>query len=248
MNKPLLYFFLLVIPAFLIFIGLIYHSYKHRGGRITALFFILGALFFIGRETMNALTPHYNGLPQYFFLNRAITIWKAPLPAVIGWLITAYLGWFLAERILANHPRLENRLFPTLLISGVFASAMALALEGVGIHLGWWNWAKLHIYYTEDPFREYLLDAPFVALWGWFLIVLTFLTPFFLAECSKFRRKGAIRYLWFLIVPINALLLTKFFYLSRVALIGALFVLAVLSPMEFDYPAHSSKEAKAKEP
>ncbi|GAB4300857.1 MAG: hypothetical protein Kow0090_16350 [Myxococcota bacterium] len=244
MERPLLYMLLLVLPAALILSALIWHSYKYHGGRVTTLYFIYGALYYIGRENLNAMTVHYDGKPQYFFNNPLITIGKAPLPAIIGWFITGLLGWFLAERILKGHPRLENRLFPTMLLTGVFVSSMSLAVEGTGIHLGWWSWPALQIYYAEGPFTEYLLDCPFVALQGWFLTVLTFMVPFCLVECSAFRRKGAARYLWFLIVPANAFLLSYVFSTARFILVGLLVFLALFNRLEFDYSPGALRNIK----
>lgn len=190
---------------------------------------------------MVALTVHYEGKPQYFHPNAPFKIFNAPIIAIIGWMITVYLGWTFSEEITSQNDKTRNRIFPIILFAGIFSSAMAFAIEGTAIKLNWWSWAKLDIYYANDPFKEYLQFCPFVALQGWFFTSLTFLAPFLLVFCSDYS-KSKYKYLWFLIIPINAYLLTgSRFETFRYPIFFSLLLAAIISDRKIIYSDISSK-------
>ncbi len=173
----------LLIPATLVFILLILHCYLYRGMRLTFAFFGCVLLHSFGRQVVYTFTRRLSGSLTYFVLGTPFKIFSLPLVVYMGWAITFYLSWYLAERILKKIGRFSDRIFPTIIWSMLIAGALSYCIETTAFRAGWWLWTRF------DPrFKEFLL-VPYSSLQAWFSNTAQFLLIFFLSECSEYKKQ-----------------------------------------------------------
>lgn len=166
---------ILFIPSTLIVLALVWHSWRVRGGRETALFFPFALLFGILRGNIIwwITTVHFQGSFPYVFSNRVFGFFHDSLQADIGWILTLYVGYSTAEWLLRRIPGRENSFFHTLTLSGLFAVCLAYAVETTAMAMGWWNW-------NITTHSRFFIDVPIAGIAAWFSVPIDFLTPFLL--------------------------------------------------------------------
>jgi tetratricopeptide repeat protein len=188
---------ILVIPAFLVLVGLIVHSRKYRGKRDTLFFFITAALFGIARGNILwwITAVHFQGKFPYIFQHRFLGVFHDSLIADAGWIVTTYIGLFLAQRIVERIPAVCDRVFPLVSLTCLFIVCLSYAVESTAITMGWWQW-------TISTKSKVLRDVPLAGIEGWCSVGLDFLLPYLLIR--HVRRPG-VRwpYLSLLIFPVH---------------------------------------------
>ncbi len=223
----------LLTTSILALIFLIIHSYLFRGARLTINFFTFAFIWAFMKET----TIRYFILlpPPYEFVNNRIPIIFRVVIATIGWLFSFYLAWSLAERAIKRVKYFQDSLFAVFLLSGVIIASISYCIETTGIAVGWWHWIKTETRYMSDCFVGI---SPFVlAIWAFF--GMHFLLPFFLIECSKFK-KTYWKCIFFIIAFIRDWIhrfsgpgLTM--ALEMWFIIGLLFFLSLVRPLKLEY-------------
>jgi hypothetical protein len=158
------------------------------------------------------------------------------LNTTIGWMLAFYLSWCIAEKIVERSARLQGKIFPTLLFAGMVIAALSYAIEATAINIGWWKWVFFDLHLAG-----YLVGGVHLfALSAWFYFALNFLTPYFLIECSRFRKTN-----WkciFFLIPFSRTC-TMLFLGSDLPRMthefGTFFILMTLvitNPLSFNYP------------
>jgi hypothetical protein len=190
---------ILVIPAGLVLAGLIFHSIRFRGRRETLYFFLAAAVFGIVRGNIIWLitTVHFEGAFPYVFQNRLLGVYHDSFTADAGWMVSAYIGAFLAFRITDRIPWTHGRVFPFISLACLFIACLSYAVESTAITMGWWNW-------TLSTKSRIFLDVPLAGIWAWFSIGTDFLLPYVMIRCV--RRPGQWwPYLSLLFFPVHCL-------------------------------------------
>lgn len=178
---------------------LVLHSWRRRGGRVTAAFFIGGAVFgvlrgnvvwAICRYCLGAGTNATPYLPQGRMLPH---LGHESLQVVIGWLFASYLAWTLSEFALRRVGR-EDRLFPTVALSALFMACIGYSTEAVATRVGWWYWD----FSTANVLFGHVPTAGIAA---WFSVATDFIFPVLLIACSEYRSR--LRWLALLVFPLH---------------------------------------------
>jgi hypothetical protein len=188
--------FTLLVPALLVFIALLLHCLFYRGLRLTLTFFGSAFLHTLIKELTHVYMENKFAfvLRPYWVLGARFKIFGLPLVIYMGWAITFYLSWYLAERILKRIGYFSDRIFPTIVWSLLIAGAISYCVETTAIIAGWWLWT------SPDPrFKDFLV-VPFSAIQAWPAQTAQFLLIFFLSECSKYRAGWWRVFLYTLIV------------------------------------------------
>lgn len=175
---------------------LILHCVRARGGRTALAFF--GGCFAFGLLRDNWIwwiSRFHGAVPPFSVADPPVRIGHATPLVAVGWSFTFYLGWFLAERILARAPAHRGRLFPTLLLAALAAMPISYATEAMALSAGLWEW-RAHI---REASAGLLGEVPVLALEGWYSTGLAFLSTFFLVAYSEVR--DARRFWGLAIVP-----------------------------------------------
>lgn len=166
---------------------LLFHSYLRHGFRITFNFFLFALIVAISKEIGTFFGPLVKDPPNstpFFFPGHGIPFVANFLTVVLGWVFTFYISWALAEKIIERLDHFRNKIFPTLLFSGIVVASISYAAEVVGTNMEWWKWS-----FHDNRFSRFLVEgAHFFALEVWFFFVLHFLIVFFLIECSRFSK------------------------------------------------------------
>ncbi len=191
---------LLFLPSALVVLAMVLHSLKQRGARETWLFFGFGLLFGVLRGNIIwwITTVHFGGRFPYIFTNKLLGIFHDSLQADIGWILTVYLGWCFAERLLARVTGRERSLFHTVSIAALFATALSYAVESTAIALGWWNW-------NLGVKSRFLIDVPIAGIAAWFSVPIDFFLPFLLLARMRGRVADGWRWAALLIFPLHML-------------------------------------------
>ena len=187
---------ILVLPALVVFLALVAHCYLYRGIRLTFAFF--GGVFL--HVLMKEITHMHVG-HAYLVLIKPLRILHVPLIVYIGWAMTFYLSWYIAERILKRLGSSSDKVFPTIVWSMLVAGGIAYCVEATALNAGWWQWL-----WPDLRLKDFLV-TPFAALEAWPSETAHFLLIFFLAECSRFRKEWWRFYLyvfllWSLIIAV----------------------------------------------
>ncbi|MBN2482671.1 MAG: hypothetical protein JXD21_00550 [Candidatus Omnitrophica bacterium] len=174
---------------------LIVHSRRLRGRRLTVSFFVSSFLFGLAKETGSFISiPGVFSHPAPFIHTSGMPLSLAIVNTAIGWMIVFYLSWHLAERIFDRIRKSSPEIFPLILVAAMIVAAFAYGIEEAAVGCHWWRW---HFF---DPLGSgYLTEHvhPF-ALSAWFYFSISFFTPYFLIECSRFKKTGW-KYLFFLL-------------------------------------------------
>ncbi len=200
---------ILLLPAMLAFLLLLIHCYIYRGMRLTFVFF--GGVFL--HTLMKELTHIYvrygtNLLPPYEMVGRSLQILRLPLIVYIGWAMTFYLAWYIAEGIIRRISFFRDKAFPTIVWSALIAGAISYCVEATAINAGWWVWLS-----PDYRLKDFLV-APFSTLESWPAETSHFLLIFFICECSKHRRQWWRMFLYSFIIWLAILGIFIFFYTS----------------------------------
>jgi Flp pilus assembly protein TadD len=165
---------------------LVIHSARRRGWKVTAVFFLAGAVFGVARGNLVYLVCQYLSrtgtgstpyLPQGNLLPH---IGHESLQVVIGWMFAGYLAWTLSEFVL-RRIRWEDRLFPTVALSALFMCCISYCMETTAPRIGWWYWDMS----TVNPLFG---SVPYAGIAAWFSIAVDFIFPVLLIACSEYRR------------------------------------------------------------
>lgn len=173
----------LLLPAAAVFVLLVLHCYLYRGRRLTFIFFVSILILSFFRQVSFDFIYKSAGKSPYLILKTTSRIFHFCSVEYIGWAITFYLSWYLAERILKRLGYLYDRIFPTIVWSILVSGAISYCVETTAIRAGWWLWM-----FFDPRFKDFLV-APFSALQGWSTETAIFLSIFFLSECSKYRKQ-----------------------------------------------------------
>jgi len=191
---------LLFFPSTLVVVAMVLHSLKVRGTRETWLFFLFGLLFGVARGNIIwwITTVHFGGRFPYIFTNRLLGIFHDSLQADIGWILTVYLGWCFAERLLARVKGRERSLAHLVSLTALFATALSYAVESTAMALGWWNW-------NLGVKSRFLVDVPIAGVAAWFSVPIDFFLPFLLMVRMRGRVSAGWRWASLLIFPLHML-------------------------------------------
>lgn len=175
----------LLLPASLVFIAVILHSYLYRGARLTFVFFGSAFLHILLKELTHLYVENkfILTLRPYRVLGDTPQILQLPVFVYIGWAVTFYLSWYLAERILKRIGYFYDRVFPTISWSILIAGAISYCVEATAIKAGWWLWS------FPDPRLKEFIITPLSAFYAWPSQTSFFLLIFFIFECSRFRKQ-----------------------------------------------------------
>lgn len=189
---------LLFIPSALVVLAMVLHSLKVRGKRETLLFFLFGFLFGVLRGNIIwwITTVHFGGRFPYVFTNKVFGVFHDSFQADIGWILTVYLGWCFAERLLARTQERARSLFHTVSLAALFATALSYAVESSAIALGWWNW-------NLGVKSRFLIDVPIAGIAAWFSVPIDFFLPFL--ALARFARRGVWHWATLAIFPLHML-------------------------------------------
>ncbi len=230
----------LTVACIIVFIA---HSLSLRGGRTTLLFFFFAFLAAMIKEgpmrVGNVLTK--NPSMPYEFASDAVPVVFKTLLAVAGWVFTAYLGWYLAERAARRLGEWGKRIFPVVLLSGLATASIGYAVEATALGLGWWRWTG------HAAGNGFLAGAPVIVFETWMHFPTQYLLlPLFLIEYSPFRRAG-----WkcvFFLIPFLHSATTRLHPSSiregaEYVALAALALLALVCPLRFDPVPRKEKAA-----
>ena len=190
----------LFISSLAALVLLIVHSFYRRGRRVTAAFFIGGAIFGVLRGNAVWASCQYclgagTGATPYLPQGRALPhLGHESLQVVIGWLFAGYLARTLSEFVL-RRIKWEDRLFPTVALSALFMACMGYCMESAATRVGWWYWD----FSTVNP---YFGHVPLAGIAAWFSVAVDFIFPVLFIACSEYR---AMRWRWLalLIFPLH---------------------------------------------
>ena len=176
---------ILIIPASIVFVMIIAHSYRAHGFRTTRNFFFWCMFFCYMKEFINA----HSRAPEY--MGSGLEVFGVPMMVPVGWVISIYLSWFLAESLLLGS-KLEGSILPTIAMSSVAITAISLCVACSGGNAGWWRWNYcIPSLWHENP----ILKMPVKIIGGWATTNLIFMSFFMLFEFSRFgrlKKKAAI--------------------------------------------------------
>ena len=179
---------------------LVLHSWRRRGGAATAAFFIPGILFGIVRgNVVHAIMKFISGgasagrpyVPQSPLLP---DVGYASMQVVIGWIFAGYLAWTVSEYVL-RRLKLENRLFPTVALAGLFLGAISYCMETTAPRVGWWYW-------EISTVNAFFGRVPIAGIVAWFSIATDLLFPVLFIACSEYRGRWW-RWLTLLVFPLH---------------------------------------------
>jgi hypothetical protein len=212
-------------------ITLILHSYFKRGLALTLNFFLFAFM----------LTFTKGGEHSFKFMILAKAGPQTIFPAVIStliWILSFYLSWCIAEKVVERMPYFKNRVFPVLFFAGIFVATFAYAIEAAAINIGGWNAPVVNG-------NEFLL-IPFYVVKRQFYFSVYFLAAYFLIACSEYKNKD-----WkivFFILPFINTWIPQFFglglaqFIKEILTLIILLLLAFRSPLRF-YPAGTKQSS-----
>lgn len=172
----------LAIPASLALLLLIIHSHKMRGGVIT--FFFFGSLFLFGLLRGNLVYLITRGKTPYSFELPVMKVGHTGLVEAVGWCVSLYISWSLAERLLARRRGHGKNLFSILFFSCAMMMGFAILMEAAAGRMGWWNWRPPRGLSYSPAFRD--IEKGIVE---WFSVAFDFLTPWLLIAYGGFRKR-----------------------------------------------------------
>ena len=180
---------------------LVVHSWRRRGGRVTAAFFIPAFLFGVLRgNVIHVIILIISGTGEggkpYLPQSRLLPdIGYASIQVVIGWMFAGYLAWTLSEYVLRRLRGWEGRLFPTVGLAALFMGAISYCMEAAAPRVGWWYWDIS----TVNPLFG---RVPVTGVIAWVSIATDFLFPFLLITGSEYRRRPW-RWLTLVVFPVH---------------------------------------------
>lgn len=184
---------ILIVPAAVVFAIIIWHSLRVHGRRTSRNFFFWCMFFCYMKEYINA----HAKAPEY--MGNGLEIFGTPMMVPVGWVISIYLSWFLAECLLRGS-KLEGAVTPTIAVSSIVIMAISLCVECAGGNAGWWRWNySIPGLWAENP----ILKMPVKIIGGWATTNLIFMSFFMLFEFTSFgrlKKKSAVIILCFLIL------------------------------------------------
>ncbi|PIQ90364.1 MAG: hypothetical protein COV71_04855 [Candidatus Omnitrophica bacterium CG11_big_fil_rev_8_21_14_0_20_41_12] len=205
-------------------IALILHSYFKRGLALTLNFFLFAFM----------LTFTKGGEHTFQFMNLVKAEPQNISHAVIStliWVLSFYLSWCIAEKVIERVAYFKNRIFPVLLFAGLFVAYFAYAMEVTAINMAGGN-------ALISSNNDFLL-IPVYIIKKQFYFSLYFLAAYFLIACSEYKNRN-----WkiiFFILPFINTWIPQFFGLGMAQSIKEmltliiLIVFAFMSPLRFDY-------------
>ncbi|HEU5180465.1 MAG TPA: tetratricopeptide repeat protein [Candidatus Polarisedimenticolia bacterium] len=174
---------LLFISSSLLTLLLVVHAVRTRGARTALAFFVSAFLFGVIRGNSVAYLAAGEDAGPYIFSEAIVSIGRAELPAVIGWIFSVYLSWVLAERFLRSRPALAGGVFTlsafAMLAMGCFSDAVETTASGVG----WWRWNIVVVTTPLLPAGTHLFG-----IIEWMSVGFDFLVPFLLFRTPKGAR------------------------------------------------------------
>ena len=182
---------LLFVPSAVAIAVLMWHAWSYRGRRIALSFFISAFLFGVVRgNVIHWITVEsQGGVMPYVFTQPVVQIFSASLQAIIGWIFSLYVSWWLAERVLARIPALKGDLMATVGMACVGMAAVGYGVEGGAAAAGWWLW-------SIPTYNRFFVGVPTVGIAEWFAVGFEFFIPYFLVFCTPYRRRVWAHALW----------------------------------------------------
>ncbi len=192
-----MYEFLLIGPLSILFIVLIYHSFKIDGRRATLKFFLIGFIFAFLRELIIGST-----YPLYFG-NFRLQLGPIVLsPAIIlGWVFSFYLAHYFVRKVTENTP-VANHILVKVIIGSFVVLGISLIMETTAPLLEWWSWKEGLI--ESLPAGSLFLGAPIFVFIGWTITGATFFTIYYLLQEYKITPKLiTISAIIFIVIMLN---------------------------------------------
>ncbi|MBI3845935.1 MAG: hypothetical protein HY292_14975 [Planctomycetes bacterium] len=183
--------------ALIAYAVLLYHAIVTRGRRVGIGFFVCAAVLASVREF--AFTVRGEDRNAYQFHFSFPLPWVAPL-AIVGWSITPYLAWCIAEAILRPWPRLGARLFVTLAVAFVASATISLAVEPSGVSVGLWTWRAFDVVKVRHPRAILAMYVPIATCWALFSAQILGAYWFFFGSSHR-RYRTRFLALLFLLIP-----------------------------------------------
>ena len=191
----------LLLSSLIAVLLLVFHSWRRRGVRATAAFFLSGILFGILRGNIiyyiiKLISGTGEGGKPYLPQSALVPgIGHASIQVVIGWIFAGYLAWTLSEYVLRRLKGWEGKLFPTVALAGLFLGAMSYCMEAVAMRVGWWYWDIS----TVNPLFG---TVPITGVIAWVSVATDLLFPVLFIACSEYRRRPW-RWLALLVFPLH---------------------------------------------
>ncbi len=244
-----------IITASLIILAYI-HSYLRYGFRLTFNFFLFSFLYvskWVIKNSAN-IPAMFKTAQQIKILElsmcgksifyKSIANYLYTISTILGWIFLLYVSWYLAGRIMQRLSSIKDRLFPTLLLSGLIVSCIVYIVEAMAGVLGWWNWTVFC-----SQIDKFLIGCPFHPIRKGFYFSIYFLAAYFLIECTKFRRAN-----WkamFFIIPFIHIFCISIFgpselvrLIEHIVSLVVLVILVLFSPLDFDFSFDNTKSRK----
>jgi hypothetical protein len=225
-SGPAVFFLGMAVAAY---VGLLFHAVRTRGRRVGIGFFAVAGLLSFARDVWFV---EMKGGGAYEFL-LPFRVWGVPPLAFVGWTVTFYLGWCVADGLRARLPFGGDRLFVGLAIAYAVMAAVSIAVEPTGVEVGLWRWRRLDVAEATGAREVLAAYGPIGLLWARFGAKI--LGLYWFIEISDVRRRPA-RFL-VLLAPVALRVLTSAMRL-RVDFFFpfVLVLLAVVVPTRFDPP------------
>ena len=195
---------LFIIPLFILFLILIYHSLKTDGNRTTLLFFGIALIFSLFRELIIGLT-----FPLYFGQFRIGPISPA---IVLGWVFAFYLANYFVRKVTVK-TRYENNLVVKVCLGTYVVLGISLIMETEAPLLEWWSW-KPGLLAGLAP-GSIFLGAPIFVFVGWSLTGAAFLAIYYVLQQYEYNLKSIL-----ISVAIYVLIMSNFIISNYVILYG----------------------------
>ena len=174
-----MYEILLFVPLLILFLLLVYHSYKTEGKQTTILFFSSALIFAFLRELIIGLTyPLYSGEFKIGPISPAI---------LFGWVFAFYLAHYFVRKITSN-TSIENHLLVKIGLGTCIVLGISFVMETTAPlqPLGWWSW---NLDLGSLPGGSLIFGAPVFVIIGWAFTGATFLTIFYLLQRYHIKPK-----------------------------------------------------------
>ncbi len=121
---------------------LIFHSYFTRGFRVTFNFFLFALIAAMRKEIGTFFDSRFlvsKGSP-FFFPTVNVSFGTSLSVVILGWVFVFYISWIISGKIIQRLDYFRDKIFPTVLFSGIVIASISYAVEAIGINMGWWQW------------------------------------------------------------------------------------------------------------
>jgi arylsulfatase A-like enzyme len=166
------------------------HLVKFRGAKLTIYFIFFCLLFGV----LRAYAIHWIQITQnasfipYEASRRLLTIGRDSPQVYVGWLLTIYISWTIAEFILEKLGSLRGKILPTVAVAFLLMCSFSYMIEVTASFTGWWHW---NVFLTRIAQDNVFFNVPWVGVIDWGSVALDFLLPFLVIWTYGYKKISA---------------------------------------------------------